>query len=75
LVLIGFMLTFYIQLHHDFKDDVNSEAPFTLYYKVPLKTLAMFVGELEYGDFPFQSGQFWNHLTFILFVYFIGMYQ
>lgn len=33
----------------------------------------MFVGELEYGDFPFQTGKFliFNHLTFLLFVYFI----
>ena len=70
LILFGFMMAFYIQLHQDFVTKYNDQSVFTEYSTVPLKGLAMFVGELEYGDFPFEE-YFWNHLTFILFVYFV----
>ena len=31
----------------------------------------MFVGELEYGDLPFNSHHIINYLTFIAFVYLV----
>ena len=31
----------------------------------------MFVGELEYADFPFQPNVIWNYLTFVLFVFLV----
>ena len=35
------------------------------------KVLAMFIGELEYGDMPFGACNVVNYLTFILFVYLV----
>lgn len=36
-----------------------------------MKTIAMFVGELEFGDFPFVDNLFWNRFTLLLFVFFV----
>ena len=40
-------------------------------YKVPFKIIAMFVGELEYGDLPFNTHSIFNYVTFVLFVYLV----
>lgn len=66
ILLMGFMGAFHVQL----QKDEESETFETIFTSL-MKTMAMFVGELEYGDFPFQDSRLWNHLTFILFVYFV----
>jgi hypothetical protein len=36
-----------------------------------LKTLAMFVGELEFSDIPFNNAPYFSHITFLVFVFLI----
>ena len=36
-----------------------------------LKTMAMFVGELEFSDIPFENMPYFSHLTFLTFVFLI----
>ncbi len=77
LIIFGFLMNFYIQLHNDIpkseegEDDDDDGNPFKVWYYAPLKIIAMSVGELEYGDFPFRSGLILNYLAFVLFIYFI----
>ena len=72
-------MNFYIQLHNDIpkNDGLTDEGteennnPFKVWYLAPLKIVAMAVGELEYGDFPFSPGLYLNYVSFVLFIYFI----
>ena len=83
MIIVGFALAFYIQLHNDYKDDSNPQKEGTTFNEIenlPIKIIAMAIGEFEYGDMPFRSFSidqflFLNRLTFILFVYFIGIVQ
>ena len=69
LFIIAFALSFYILLHED-KENVDNEYPF--FDKVGLvliKTFAMFVGELEFSDIPFNSP--FSYIFFLLFIFLI----
>ena len=62
-------MSFYILLHED-KENVDNEYPF--FDKVGLvliKTFAMFVGELEFSDIPFNSP--FSYIFFLLFIFLI----
>ena len=65
ILLLGFMSAFYIQLKTVFNSNTS------MMVNAPMKTLAMAVGELEYGDFPFQTGLPWNYFSFVIFVFFV----
>ena len=81
MIIVGFALAFYIQLHNDYTDSPQKEGTtFNAIENLPIKIIAMAIGEFEYGDMPFRSFSidqflFLNRLTFILFVYFIGIVQ
>ena len=82
MIIVGFALAFYIQLHNDYTDPLNTQngTTFNEIENLPIKIIAMAIGEFEYGDMPFRSFSidqflFLNRLTFILFVYFIGIVQ
>ena len=90
MIIVGFALAFYIQLHNDYAPDEHNKPnektgeiePNTFYdiVNLPIKIIAMAIGEFEYGDMPFRNFSmdqflFLNRLTFILFVYFIGIVQ
>ena len=77
MIIVGFSLAFYIQLHNDY-DEPESGDTFNDIENLPIKTIAMAIGEFEYGDMPFRNFSmdnflFLNRLTFILFVYFIAL--
>ena len=75
MIIVGFALAFYIQLHNDYKGHEAGET-FNEIQNLPIKVIAMAIGEFEYGDMPFRSMDqflFLNRLTFILFVYFIAL--
>ena len=83
MIIVGFALAFYIQLHNDYTDglkDYPDGKTFNDIVNLPIKIIAMAIGEFEYGDMPFRKFSmdqflFLNRLTFILFVYFIGIVQ
>lgn len=83
MIIVGFALAFYIQLHNDYdgpKDYQGDGKTFNDIVNLPIKIIAMAIGEFEYGDMPFRNFSmdqflFLNRLTFILFVYFIGIVQ
>ena len=79
MIIFGFALAFYIQLHNDYnKPEADAGKTFNDIENLPIKTIAMAIGEFEYGDMPFRNFSlnnflFLNRLTFILFVYFIAL--
>ena len=82
MIIVGFALAFYIQLHNDYDGpkDYPDGKTFNDIVNLPIKIIAMAIGEFEYGDMPFRPFKidqflFLNRLTFILFVYFIGIVQ
>jgi len=85
--ILAFSFFFYISLHNDFgPEEVNvlevsnkdviekidakgeflDKAGFSI-----IKTLAMFVGEMEFSDFPFERAPYFSHLMFIIFLFVI----
>ena len=85
MIIVGFALAFYIQLHNDYPEGKSlypkgEGQTFNDIVNLPIKIIAMAIGEFEYGDMPFRNFSmdqflFLNRLTFILFVYFIGIVQ
>ena len=85
MIIVGFALAFYIQLHNDYPEGKSlypegEGQTFNDIVNLPIKIIAMAIGEFEYGDMPFRHFSmdqflFLNRLTFILFVYFIGIVQ
>ena len=83
MIIVGFALAFYIQLHNDYPEGESlypNGTTFNDIENLPIKIIAMAIGEFEYGDMPFRDFSidqflFLNRLTFILFVYFIGIIQ
>ena len=79
MIIVGFALAFYIQLHNDYEHpEPGSGDTFNDIENLPIKTIAMAIGEFEYGDMPFRNFSldnflFLNRFIFILFVYFIAL--
>ena len=71
-VIIAFALSFYIMFHTDYPDATpNEDYPFfDNIGSCMTKSLAMFVGELEFSDIPFSSNPI-STIMFIAFVFFI----
>ncbi|XP_059088380.1 uncharacterized protein LOC131884569 [Tigriopus californicus] len=66
----GFIAAFYLQLHDDTMGFGESEHNSFTSQTIITKIMAMIIGELEYGDFPFTSLVF-NYITFGLFVFIV----
>lgn len=66
----GFIAAFYLQLHDDTMEFGESEHNSFTSQAIITKIMAMIIGELEYGDFPFTSLVF-NYITFGLFVFIV----
>ena len=85
--ILAFSFFFYITLHNDFgpeekdllevsnkdviekidaKGEFLDKAGFSI-----IKTLAMFVGEMEFSDFPFERAPYFSHIMFIIFLFVI----
>ena len=71
-VIIAFALSFYIMFHTDYEgSEPNEEYPFFDNIGSCLtKSLAMFVGELEFSDIPFTTNPI-STIMFIAFIFFI----
>ena len=53
------------------EDDELETNSFTSIAVLPMKIMAMFVGELEYGDHPFVKEFAFNYIVFALFVFLV----
>merc|ERR1719300_803614 len=69
LFIIAFALSFYILLHKDIGSLENEYPFFDRVGLVLVKTFAMFVGELEFSDIPFNSP--FSYVFFLLFIFLI----
>ena len=69
LFIIAFALSFYILLHKDIGGLENEYPFFDRIGLVLVKTFAMFVGELEFSDIPFNSP--FSYVFFLLFIFLI----
>ena len=71
-VIIAFALSFYIMFHTDYEgSEPNDEYPFFDNIGSCLtKSMAMFVGELEFSDIPFTNNPI-STIMFIAFIFFI----
>ena len=71
-IIIAFSLSFYIMFHTDHPGaEPNEEYPFfDSIGSCMTKSLAMFVGELEFSDIPFTTNPI-STLLFIAFIFFI----
>ena len=69
LFIIAFALSFYILLHKDIGGLENDYPFFDRVGLVLVKTFAMFVGELEFSDIPFNSP--FSYVFFLLFIFLI----
>ena len=68
--IFAFGLFFYFSLHKDFPEK-EADGKGVFMDKIGLsvlKTLTMFVGELEFSDMPFSNMPYISHLAFVLFV-------
>merc|ERR1712155_256877 len=71
-VIIAFALSFYIMFHTDYEGaESNEDYPFfDDIGSCMTKSLAMFVGELEFSDIPFTNNPI-STIMFIAFIFFI----
>ena len=76
LFLIAYGISFYIMLHKDIKDRVKPEGEeeyqfFNTTFLSVVKTLSMFIGELEFSDIPIDLESSLHPLSYIFFLSFV----